>query len=163
MLLDDSGPVNVDGSPVEMVNHPRHYNVHPSGIECIDIIEGMSLTLGTGFKYIHRRDDKNNLIQDLEKSRWYFNRAWEQRDVHAGALRSTEIARRNLKIWLHHEPPSFVKTGVLFLSEALTNFTFFSIDNGFLNIQKCFHQIDLAILEIKEHQATADILEKKDK
>ena len=31
----------------EAVNHPAHYNAHPAGIECIDVIEYLPFNLGT--------------------------------------------------------------------------------------------------------------------
>lgn len=30
----------------EKVNHPKHYNAHPSGVECIDIVEHMNFNRG---------------------------------------------------------------------------------------------------------------------
>jgi Protein of unknwon function (DUF3310) len=68
------------------VNHPRHYTSHPSGIECIQITEHMSFTLGNALKYIWRADLKNG-VEDLEKARFYLNR---------------EIVRRNIQT---PEPP----------------------------------------------------------
>lgn len=60
------------------VNHPSHYTAHPSGIECIQITEHMNFNLGNAMKYIWRAGDKGNLIQDLEKARWYLNREIER-------------------------------------------------------------------------------------
>jgi hypothetical protein len=54
--------------PSEMVNHPSHYNKHPSGIECKDVIEHFSYHLGCAVKYIWRCDEKGLPIQDLEKA-----------------------------------------------------------------------------------------------
>lgn len=56
----------------DMVNHPPHYN-HPSGIECIQITECLSFTLGNAVKYIWRHDAKNG-DEDLAKARWYLRR-----------------------------------------------------------------------------------------
>ena len=58
----------------EHVNHPQHYNGHPSGIECIDVVEHMGFNLGNAVKYIWRADLKGNAIQDLEKAKWYIER-----------------------------------------------------------------------------------------
>lgn len=58
----------------EHVNHPKHYGSHPSKIETIDVIEHLSFNLGTAFKYVMRRDDKSNAIQDLNKALWYLKR-----------------------------------------------------------------------------------------
>ena len=61
------------------VNHPKHYNSHPSGIECIDVVEHMNFNLGNAIKYIWRADEKGNSIQDLEKAVWYVQREIKRR------------------------------------------------------------------------------------
>ena len=57
------------------VNHPPHYTV--GGIETIDFIEakGLDYNLGNVVKYVSRADQKGNKLQDLEKARWYLDRA----------------------------------------------------------------------------------------
>lgn len=55
----------------ETVNHPKHYNNHPSGIECIDVVRHMNFNRGNAVKYIWRAGDKGNEIEDLEKAAWY--------------------------------------------------------------------------------------------
>lgn len=63
------------------VEHPQHYNCHPSGIECIEIARHMDFNLGNVLKYIWRhgqkkRDNEGVLekaIEDLEKAAWYLN------------------------------------------------------------------------------------------
>lgn len=57
------------------VNHPSHYTV--GGIETIDFIEakGLDYNLGNVVKYVSRADQKGNKLQDLEKARWYLERA----------------------------------------------------------------------------------------
>lgn len=57
----------------ENVNHPEHYNRHPSGVECIDIVRHMNFNLGNVIKYLWRAGLKegNADIQDLEKAKWY--------------------------------------------------------------------------------------------
>jgi hypothetical protein len=62
----------------DLVNHPPHYTSHPSGVECIQITEHMSFTLGNAIKYIWRADLKNG-TQDLEKAIWYLTRELEKR------------------------------------------------------------------------------------
>lgn len=37
------------------VEHPAHYNQHPSGVECIDIIKHHNLCVGTAIKYLWRQ------------------------------------------------------------------------------------------------------------
>lgn len=56
------------------VDHPKHYNAHPSKVECIELAEKMSFNLGNAFKYVFRRDDKENTFQDLSKADWYLTR-----------------------------------------------------------------------------------------
>lgn len=58
----------------EAVNHPPHYNRHPSGIECIDVVEHMSFNVGNAVKYCWRADHKGRTIEDLEKAAWYIAR-----------------------------------------------------------------------------------------
>ena len=71
--LERGGSLSSDG-PDDPVNHPRHYTSSPSGVECIDIIEHMTLNLGNATKYIWRAGQKNDLIEDLRKAAWYVAR-----------------------------------------------------------------------------------------
>ena len=65
----------------DMVNHPKHYTSHPSGIECIEITRYYCFAIGSAIKYLWRAglkqeqgmDDKEKEIQDLEKAIWYIN------------------------------------------------------------------------------------------
>jgi hypothetical protein len=61
--------------PQDVVNHPPHYKI--GGIETIDFIEakGLDYNLGNVVKYVTRADHKGNKLQDLEKARWYLDRA----------------------------------------------------------------------------------------
>ena len=63
----------------DSVNHPRHYNAHPSGVECIQIAEHMNFCLGNVMKYIWRCDEKGGL-EDLKKARVYLNREIARRE-----------------------------------------------------------------------------------
>lgn len=57
------------------VNHPEHYNRHPTGIECIVIIEHFTFNIGNAMKYLWRAGDKSSdPIEDLEKAVWYTQR-----------------------------------------------------------------------------------------
>jgi len=57
------------------VDHPAHYNQHPSGVECIDIVRWMGFNLGNVVKYLWRDGLKDIEVelQDLEKAAWYLN------------------------------------------------------------------------------------------
>ncbi len=59
------------------VNHPKHYNSHPSGVECITVTEYMNFNVGNAIKYLWRSDHKNGL-EDLKKAQWYINREIER-------------------------------------------------------------------------------------
>ena len=63
----------------DVVNNPKHYTSHPSGIDCIQITEHMSFNLGNAIKYIWRSDLKNDAIEDLSKAQWYIEREIEKR------------------------------------------------------------------------------------
>jgi hypothetical protein len=58
------------GSAVE---HPSHYNSHPSGIECIEIVRHMTFNTGNVFKYLWRAGLKDSAptLQDHRKALFY--------------------------------------------------------------------------------------------
>jgi len=63
----------------DAVNHPKHYTSHPSGIECIQVVEHMGFNVGNAIKYLWRTDHKNGL-EDLKKAAWYINREIEKKE-----------------------------------------------------------------------------------
>ena len=62
----------------EAVNNPAHYGGADNPYEAIKVIEAWNLgfCLGNTVKYISRAGKKNpsELIQDLQKARWYLDR-----------------------------------------------------------------------------------------
>lgn len=58
----------------DQVDHPAHYNAHPSGVECIDVAQHYNFNLGNALKYIWRAGLKGELLEDLKKARWYLDR-----------------------------------------------------------------------------------------
>ena len=64
---------------MEHVNHPKHYNQHPAGIECIDIIRHYTCDIANAIKYLWRaglkpemgKEDAEKEIEDLNKALWY--------------------------------------------------------------------------------------------
>jgi len=60
------------------VDHPPHYNQHPTGVECIDIIEHFTFNIGNAIKYLWRADEKGDWVKDLEKAVWYVRRELER-------------------------------------------------------------------------------------
>lgn len=70
----------VDADPeCNSVNHPAHYNMHPSGVECIDVIKHYNFQIGNAMKYLWRQGLKSEVgmdtvekqIEDCEKAIWY--------------------------------------------------------------------------------------------
>lgn len=56
------------------VEHPAHYTAHPSGVECVTIVEHFGFNLGNAVKYIWRAGLKGRALEDLKKARWYVDR-----------------------------------------------------------------------------------------
>jgi hypothetical protein len=60
----------------EQVNHPEHYGGELNIYEAIKVIENWQLDfhLGNTIKYISRAGKKEDMLQDLEKAKWYLER-----------------------------------------------------------------------------------------
>jgi len=72
-------PMTVADIIKDSVNHPPHYTAHPSGVECIQITEHFTFTLGNAIKYIWRAGLKSeDAIEDLKKAEWYVRREIER-------------------------------------------------------------------------------------
>jgi hypothetical protein len=63
----------------DAVDHPKHYNAHPAGIECIDVVEHMGFNLGNAIKYLWRADEQGKALEDLRKAAWYVQREIDRR------------------------------------------------------------------------------------
>ena len=65
----------------EQVNHPKHYNQHPNGVECIEVIRHYTCDIANALKYLWRaglkpemgKADADKEIEDLKKALWYIN------------------------------------------------------------------------------------------
>lgn len=61
----------------DTVNHPSHYNAHPSGVECIDIIRWYTANVAMVFKHLWRAGLKqvtsNDHLEDYLKAQFYLN------------------------------------------------------------------------------------------
>jgi hypothetical protein len=64
----------------EQVNHPEHYGGELNMYETIKVIENWQLDfhLGNALKYISRAGKKEDMLQDLEKAKWYLERKISQ-------------------------------------------------------------------------------------
>lgn len=58
----------------DLINHPKHYNAHPSGVECIQVTEHMTFNIGNAVKYLWRCEEKGAHEADLRKAKWYIER-----------------------------------------------------------------------------------------
>jgi hypothetical protein len=70
---------NHSGDAADMVNHPPHYQ---GKVECIDAIEAalgaegfVAYCRGNALKYSFRAGRKGDAVQDIQKARWYADRA----------------------------------------------------------------------------------------
>lgn len=71
----DSGQNDAAAAVEDKVNHPNHYNDHPSGVECIVVTEHMSFNNGNAIKYLWRAGLKSDdEVEDLQKAQWYIQR-----------------------------------------------------------------------------------------
>lgn len=75
---------------MEHVNHLKHYNSHPNGIECIDIIRHYTCDIANAIKYLWRaglkpemdKEDAEKEIEDLKKALWYIEDYQRQTHTH---------------------------------------------------------------------------------
>lgn len=59
----------------DAVDHPTHYNSHPSGVEAIVICEHHNFNVGNAIKYLWRAGLKTESpVEDLKKAAWYVAR-----------------------------------------------------------------------------------------
>ncbi len=59
--------------------NPDHYRSHPSGVECIDVVEHLPYNIGAAIKYLWRCDLKHDEPDtDLQKAIWYIQRETER-------------------------------------------------------------------------------------
>lgn len=76
-ILREDDPEN------DLVNHPKHYTSHPSGVECIEITRHMGFNLGNVIKYVWREGLKGESVsvEDLKKAAWYLRDEIEKRST----------------------------------------------------------------------------------
>ena len=55
----------------DAVNIPKHYRIHESGIEAIEITRYLLGDLSNAWKYAMRYEDKNTPKKDIKKLCWY--------------------------------------------------------------------------------------------
>ena len=55
------------------IKKASHYNKHPSGIECMEVVKYETFLRGNVLKYVWRAPYKGNELQDLLKAREYLD------------------------------------------------------------------------------------------
>ena len=69
-----SGARDTFMAPADPIN-PAHYRSHPSGVECIEVIEALPYNVGAAIKYLWRAGLKTaDPLEDLKKALWHVNR-----------------------------------------------------------------------------------------
>ena len=65
------------------VNTPKHYTGHPSGVECIDIIEHFPANIANVIKYLWRAGCKDGSpeAEDYNKALWYLLREMKRKKI----------------------------------------------------------------------------------
>lgn len=89
----------------DLVHHPSHYLQHKSGVEVIELTEGLSFNLGNALKYLLRHEHKGDPVTDLRKALWYIDRELNRR--YQAGPREDFVQWSNpgaLDTWLKHEP-----------------------------------------------------------
>jgi hypothetical protein len=68
-----------DAQPFDIVERPKHYNVDPSGLECVELAELTRFAPGNAIKYVWRAGlkDGNPPLLELRKAAWYIKRILE--------------------------------------------------------------------------------------
>jgi len=70
-----------DEKKFDEITKAKHYNVHPSGVECIDVIKHHDFNIGSVIKYVWRHglkgDPNVDALKDLKKARYYLEKAIE--------------------------------------------------------------------------------------
>ncbi len=96
------------------VDHPKHYNSHPSGVEAIDLCEVLSFNLGNALKYAWRAGSKGNQYtehEDLRKALWYARRELDRLGTKGGLLctHPDSTISMGAGVFSHRESESFTK------------------------------------------------------
>lgn len=81
------------------VKKAKHYNMHPSGVECIDIVKHHSFNIGNVIKYVWRaglkEPSKEETLKDLKKARYYLDKEIEMMGGTPATIDETLLAEAN--------------------------------------------------------------------
>lgn len=134
---------------------PR-YNLHPSGVECREVIENLSFKLANVFKYVFRRDYKGSCTKDLQKALEYIE--WEyneysylsnlpivRKNVIRAKLMSVERAEKN------HDAKLFYRAYLSYF--VLMSDSFYNPKSQKLHIEKLYAMSEAVQALIAKHEA----------
>ena len=79
IAVNDGCPTGAYENVSDPVNSPDHYTWHPTGVECIRIIEVFPHNIAAAMGYLWRHDHKGEPIQDLRKAVWHIEREIKRR------------------------------------------------------------------------------------
>lgn len=90
----------------DRVNHPSHYNSHPSGIEFIEVGRHLNFNTGNAMKYLWRAglkdeaeiDARAKHIEDLQKAAWYINDEIKRLQVPV-VVQTQQGAGQSYEVW----------------------------------------------------------------
>ena len=166
--------------PKEQVNHPAHYNSHPAGIECIDVIRHYTCDIANALKYLWRaglkaemgKEDAEKEIEDLKKALWYIEDYRKPVHHHVAEAKS-ELIDNYIKRLMGHSvveivtgyPESVSQAMQMLLRMGLSvngmTYAAYGWERRIDNIRDCIGQriydIDAAMID-KEFQDTCAVL-----
>ena len=72
-FLDEPKEAEKPAEDFDPVKKPKHYNIHPSGVECIEITRHHNFCVGNAIKYLWRQGLKSGepSVKDLKKAAEY--------------------------------------------------------------------------------------------
>jgi hypothetical protein len=166
----------------ENVNHPKHYNSHPAGIECIDIIRHYTCDIANALKYLWRaglkaelgKDDADKEIEDLKKALWYiedyndnFTTYYVAKEKRIKAI-VREVTDHSIEEITHGYEPNvceamgyLLQTGIIREGEIRQVYTWkFNLKLATRCIQDRILDIEMQLTN-KELQSTIDVLHGK--
>ena len=114
---------------MEHVNHPKHYNQHPAGIECIDIIRHYTCDIANAIKYLWRaglkpemgKDDAEKEIEDLEKALWYIDDYFYEDVIRYESTSSIDYSLAMVEAATRYKPREIIEGYEARVSDAILN------------------------------------------
>ena len=82
----------------DLINSPKHYTAHASGVEAIEICSCLDFVTGNAVKYLFRVGLKDPVLQDLRKSAWYLRRAHEKSNGRSSVFPDQEAVVKGIAL-----------------------------------------------------------------